>query len=61
MSDGGTGNSTEVGHTLLQLIGRQDTDSYCNYRHATQAFYETTFLKRRHSDLDPTKMLQVIV
>lgn len=46
MSDGGTGNGTEVGHTLLQLIGRQDTDSYCNYRHATRAFYETYLSKK---------------
>lgn len=46
MSDGGKGNGAAVGHTLLQLIGRQDTDSYCNYRHATQAFYETNLSKK---------------
>lgn len=46
MSDGGTGNGTEVGHTLLQLSGRQDTDSYCNYHHATQAFYEINLSKK---------------
>lgn len=46
MSNRGTGSGTEVGHTLLLLSGRQDTDSYCNYRHATREFYETNLSKK---------------